>query len=388
MSVVGTRSIAGVVWLNVTGSAGDGCASGPGARCGSDVVVDDVLVEVDVDEERTVGTFAEIRAPSTWIRDREPPDSFAFGIALAMPTEPTIRATATIRVIQRREGIRGARCAGVSVRTGQHRVTVERPAWHARPMAAPVPDMRDWGLTSAGELDRVVVVSPHLDDAVLGCGRFMAAHPGTIVVTVYAGGPPRYPDPMTHWDTIAGFDAGDDVLAARRREDELALGELRAIPHWLDFVEHQYLDRPDWVGPEATRERLARELRALEPSAIFIPFGIANPDHGATHEAAMLVREEYPEPSWFCYEDFGYKHIPGLLAWRVSQLFRTGVWPTPVAIGGDASDEAKHRALSHYVSQLRALEADWQLGPKLVAPEQIWRLAPPPSGWESLAATT
>ena len=353
------------------------------------VVVVDVLVEVvDVDEDATVGTFAEMRAPSTSVRDRELLESLAFGIALAMPTEPTIRATATIRVIQRREGIRGARRAGVSVRTGQRRVTVEWPAWHARPMAAPVPDMRDWGLTGPGELERVVIVSPRLDDAVLGCGRFMAAHPGTIVVTVYAGGPPRYPNPMTHWDTIAGFAVGDDVLAARRLEDELALGELGAIPHWLDFVEHQYLDRPDWVGPEATRARLAGELRALEPTAIFLPFGIANPDHGATHEAGMLVREEYLEPSWFCYEDFGYKHIPGLLAWRVSQLFRRGVWPTPVAIGGDPSDDRKHRALGHYVSQLRALEADWQLRPKLVAPEQIWRLAAPPSGWESLAATT
>jgi hypothetical protein len=34
--------------------------------------------------------------------------------------------------------------------------------------------MRSWGLSEPGELDRVVIVSPHLDDAVLGCGRFMA----------------------------------------------------------------------------------------------------------------------------------------------------------------------------------------------------------------------
>ena len=34
--------------------------------------------------------------------------------------------------------------------------------------------MREWGVPAPGELDRVVVVSPHLDDAVLGCANFMA----------------------------------------------------------------------------------------------------------------------------------------------------------------------------------------------------------------------
>ena len=46
--------------------------------------------------------------------------------------------------------------------------------------------MRQWGLPERGELDRVVMISPHLDDAVLGCGRFMAVHPGCTVITVFA----------------------------------------------------------------------------------------------------------------------------------------------------------------------------------------------------------
>ncbi len=247
-------------------------------------------------------------------------------------------------------------------------------------------DMREWGLLLPGELDRVVILSPHLDDAVLGCGRFMAAHPGVTVVTVYAGAPEVYPEPMTHWDTISGFRSGDDVLGVRRREDEAALGELGAEPRWLDFVEHQYLERADWVGPAETTPTLEAELRSLMPTAVVVPFGLANPDHGATHDAAMVLRQRYPEPSWFVYEDFGYKHIPGLLAWRVSSLFRAGVWPTPVALGGDSGEpnERKRRALGQYQSQCRALEAQWQLEPKLVAPEQLWRLADPLSGWEGL----
>jgi hypothetical protein len=53
----------------------------------------------------------------------------------------------------------------------------------------------------------------------------------------------------------------------------------------------------------------------------------------------------------------------------------------------DPLPERKHGALAHYRSQLRALEADWALSTKLgaPAPEQYWRLASPPSGWEGLA---
>jgi len=254
--------------------------------------------------------------------------------------------------------------------------------------------MRDWGLVTSAELERVVIVSPHLDDAVLGCGRLMAGHPGATVVTVYAGAPPGYPEPMTHWDTTAGFRAGDDVLGTRRDEDTAALALVGASPRWLDFVEHQYLDRPDWVLADAVVDRLHAELVALAPTAVFAPFGIANPDHGEVHVAALQVRERMPEPAWFLYEDFGYKHIPGLLAWRVAQLFRRRIWPTPVAIDhGPAEtvetvESAKRAAVACYRSQVLALEADWGFTPKLVAPEQYWRLAEPPAGWGDLSDGT
>ena len=251
-------------------------------------------------------------------------------------------------------------------------------------MADAVPEMREWGLPAPGELESVVILSPHLDDAVLGCGRLLSAYPGATVVTLYAGAPDAYPDPMTHWDTLAGFVPGDDVLARRREEDAAALAVLDATPVWLDFVEHQYLPRAEWVGPDDTVDRLEAVLRELAPTAVLVPFGLANPDHAAAHEAGLRVRDRYDAPAWLCYEDTGYKHIPGMLAWRVAQLFRRGLWPTPVAVPVDADDDRKRAALDCYRSQLLALEADWQVGPKLVAPEQVWRLAPPPAGWERL----
>lgn len=247
--------------------------------------------------------------------------------------------------------------------------------------------LREWGTVSAAELERIVVVSPHMDDAVLGMGQLLAAHPGATVITVFAGAPDAYPEPMTWWDQLAGFGSGDDVIAARRDEDAKALAELDASPVWLDHVEHQYLPREEWVQEEAVVDSLEVAIRAAQPSAVFMPFGLANPDHDVTHKAARLVRDRLPEPAWFCYEDHGYKHIPGMLAWRVSQLFRSRVWPTPAAPPVDAGQDRKQAAIAHYRSQLLALEADWQVSTKLdaPAPEQCWRLASPPEGWELLS---
>ena len=188
--------------------------------------------------------------------------------------------------------------------------------------------MRGWGLPVQGELDRVVIVSPHLDDAVLGCGHFMAAHPGVTVVTVFAGNPPAYPDPMRKWDVQGHFQPGDDVMEVRRAEDRAALAILDATPVHLDNVEFSYNpgDRPT-PAPELA-ETLAPALATLRPTLVLAPFGLANPDHDMTHRAAMLAREALgADVGLWLYEDNGYKHIPGHA--RVADL--VAVPPQPVA---------------------------------------------------------
>jgi LmbE family N-acetylglucosaminyl deacetylase len=245
------------------------------------------------------------------------------------------------------------------------------------------------GVPLAGELDRVAIVSPHLDDAVLGCANFMAAHPGATVITVFAGNPPAYPrDPMRKWDVQSGFAPGDDVMDTRRREDDAALGLLDALPVHLEFVEHTYNpgDRP--VAPDVLVEAIAPALAALAPTLVLAPFGLANPDHDVAHRACMLARERLDDAvSFWCYEDSGYKHIPGMLAWRVSSLFRRGIWPTPVCPTTAVDGGRKRAAVDCYATQLLALEDDWAIGAKLAAPapEQFWRIEPPPLGWERLS---
>jgi LmbE family N-acetylglucosaminyl deacetylase len=247
-----------------------------------------------------------------------------------------------------------------------------------------------WGEVAADELTRIVVVSPHLDDAVLGACDLLCTYPGSTVVTVFAGSASRYPEEPTPWDAAGGFKSGDDVAALRRREDEAAHAVLEAEPVWLDFVDHQYLAPEDRPVAEQVAPVLASSIRSLAPSSVFLPMGLANPDHVVTHDAGVLARTELAGsgggPSWFCYEDAGYKHIPGILAWRVTKLFKSGLWPTPAVVPVRPDMETKRKAIEEYKSQLPPLRSDHSLDERLDAnvPEQFWRLAPPPRGWELL----
>jgi LmbE family N-acetylglucosaminyl deacetylase len=251
-------------------------------------------------------------------------------------------------------------------------------------------DPRMWGLVDEEELRKVVVVSPHFDDAALGAAHLLTRHPGSTVITVMGGPPTAYPPEPTPWDASGGFKPGDDVVAIRREEDRAAMEVLGASPVWLEFVDHQYLAKSDRPTPAQVAPDLEAAILAVGATAVFIPMGMANPDHVVTHEAGLLVREQLPALSWFCYEDHGYKHIPGMLAWRVSKLFHAGLWPTPAIVPLDVDMERKRKAIYCYTSQLPPLDNEHMLSARLEAnvAEQMWRLAPPPEGWERLMART
>ncbi len=252
--------------------------------------------------------------------------------------------------------------------------------------------MREWGVPGAGELDRIVIVSPHLDDAVLGCANFMAAHPGVVVVTVFAGNPPAYPsDPMRKWDVQSGFAPGDDVMETRRHEDAAALDLLDATPVHLEFVEHTYNpgDRP--VAPERARRRRSRRRSPRSaPTLVLAPFGLANPDHDVTHRACMLAARAAAATGCRggATRTRGYKHIPGH-----ARLARVVVVPCGrVADAGLPADRRAARPASARRSRVtrRSSARSRTTGrsapsSRAPAPEQFWRLAPPPEGWERLS---
>ena len=243
-----------------------------------------------------------------------------------------------------------------------------------------------WGVLPADTFARVLVFSPHFDDAAMGAGHLLLAHPGATVCTVFAGPPERYPDEPTEWDARGGFRAGDDVVAARRQEDLAALAVLGAEHHWLDFADHQYLE-PD-ARPTAAEvaPALAAVVDSVAPTAVVLPLGLANPDHVVTHEAGVQVALARSDLAWFAYEDAGYKHIPGMMAWRVAKLFQSDLWPTPMIVPTNQDHARKRAAIECYTSQLAPLRADHALDARIdgAVAEQFWQLAPPPPGWERM----
>jgi LmbE family N-acetylglucosaminyl deacetylase len=247
-----------------------------------------------------------------------------------------------------------------------------------------------WGLVDRSLLSRIVVVSPHFDDAILGAAHLLDTYRGSTVITVLGGRPPVYPSEPTDWDACGGFVAGDDVVALRREEDVAAMEFVDATPVWLEFADHQYLAKGDRPRATDVAPALESAISATGPTAVFLPMGLANPDHVLTHDAGLLVRSALDSsgdgPAWFGYEDHGYKHIPGILAWRVAKLFKSGLWPTPAVVAVEPDMERKRAAISFYKSQIGPLERDHVLSERLDAnvPEQYWRLAPPPAGWERL----
>lgn len=219
---------------------------------------------------------------------------------------------------------------------------------------------------------RLLVVSPHCDDGVFGCGDVIAAHPGAVVVTVFAGAaPPGLA--VTRWDAAAGFRAGDDVMAARRAEDRAALAVLGARPLWLPFRDAQYGPSP---RAEAIAAALAAALAAVRPAAVLAPLGLFHSDHHRAHEACMLARRGAPRATWFLYEEAMYRRLDDLAPDRVAAVRAAGLRleTTPPR---RAASARKRQAVAAYRSQLRALAAPGHPGvDDVFAPERLWRLAP------------
>lgn len=204
----------------------------------------------------------------------------------------------------------------------------------------------------------MILVTPHLGDAVLHCGELLAAHPGTIVLTVFAGIPQSFVVP--DWDAACGFSSPRQAVTVRRREDRSALERLQAEPCWLACPDSQY--RRNLTQDEVTR-RLARALRRHRADLVAVPLGLVRGDHAMTFEAARRLMGP-PGVQWLAYDD-----APVGAA-------RQEVALPPFALPADAYRAyLKRRALESYESLARGyLSAGRELR-SLSAPERYWRLA-------------
>lgn len=129
---------------------------------------------------------------------------------------------------------------------------------------------------------RIVVVSPHLDDAAFSLGSTVAratrAGARVELLTVFANDPGS-PAPARKWDRRAGFATEGEASSCRRREDEKACAALGASPIWLPYADGDYLARRP--SARARAEVLADVAALMEGAdAVLLPgFPLTNPDH-------------------------------------------------------------------------------------------------------------
>jgi LmbE family N-acetylglucosaminyl deacetylase len=122
-----------------------------------------------------------------------------------------------------------------------------------------------------------LVLSPHLDDAVIDCWSVLTAPGDLNVVNVFAGVPP--PGRSTRWDRIVGAADSAALMRSRIDEDAAALAMADRAPVNLELLEYQ--QREDRREPPlgAIDRALARTVPAA--SKVYAPavLGTPHPDH-------------------------------------------------------------------------------------------------------------
>ncbi len=216
----------------------------------------------------------------------------------------------------------------------------------------------------------MLLIAPHLDDAVLACGQLLIAHPGAVVATLFAG-VPQDAGMSTPWDLASGFSSAREAVAARREEDRTALGLLGARHVWLDFCDDQYRQPP---SPQALSDAVRQLAREHSSGPWLIPMGLYHADHFRVHDACLQALGSLDARQTFGYEDAIYRAMPGLLQQRLMALAQAAIEATPAALPMSDRSELKANAVAAYASQVKAF------GPHGLddasQPERYWRLLP------------
>jgi LmbE family N-acetylglucosaminyl deacetylase len=159
-----------------------------------------------------------------------------------------------------------------------------------------------------GVFENTLVISPHCDDEVIGCGGLMKKvirSGGNVTVLVMATGDTKF----YHLDR---------VVTAQERENELreALGYLGVTDYSIMYRDKESL--LDTVPMKDIVSNIDMVLKNLNPTAVLLPYPSFHQDHKVTFDASfaalrpspaytprMVAMYEYPFVSW------SYKKLEG-----------------------------------------------------------------------------
>ena len=154
-------------------------------------------------------------------------------------------------------------------------------------------------------MSKVIILSPHLDDAVFSCWQFINM-PGSTVMTVFAGIPPAGTTKL--WDKICGQANSELMVLQRLKENKIALKQTQATIAYLDYLDKQYRDQPlkvnDLVGQiQKAATKQSTLIAPLAASKVF-----RHPDHILVRQAAITLKEAGYSVAF--YPDIPYMHLP------------------------------------------------------------------------------
>ena len=191
---------------------------------------------------------------------------------------------------------------------------------------------------------RALVLAPHPDDEILGCGGTMArlidSGAEVHVAVVTSGKPPRY--------------AAADV--ARVRAEAAAAHERIGVTrtHWLDFPAAEL----DGVGHAALNGAIGRLVAEVAPDTLFLPFvGDIHRDHQLVFESAMVAAR--PRAGAFPVRIYAYETLSET-NWNAPYL--TPAFVPNVFIDISAQLERKLQAFSLFASQVQAAPSERSIG--------------------------
>lgn len=144
-------------------------------------------------------------------------------------------------------------------------------------------------------MNKLLIVSPHFDDAVLSAGQFMAERPDCVVATIFGGFPENSENVVTPYDTKCGFKNAQDAVSVRRRENNAATALLRATKIDFDFPDGQYGYH---VSEEEITEVLQRLIDGQKYDGIYAPVGLGHPDHVKVSNAVLALQTDLPIVLW------------------------------------------------------------------------------------------
>ncbi len=215
----------------------------------------------------------------------------------------------------------------------------------------------------AGE---TVVLSPHLDDAIMSCWHLPTGSVDVTVVNVFAG-VPRQAAMVGSWDCLTRACDSSARMGERLAEDAEALALAGVASVNLDLLDSQYRG---FGPPPALAEALKEPLRGAEtvyaPAA---PYPV--PDHVAVMAAALELR-----PDARLYADLPHAAIYGLPEWvtgeREADLDVGAFWRCRLTESGfdaasaqphvhrldDAALERKLEAVRCYRTQVAAVACE------------------------------